>query len=34
MEKLYNNIILGDDFTNEQSDAEKVPYLIFSSFGY
>lgn len=28
MEKLYNNIMLSDDFTSLPSDAEKVPYLI------
>ena len=27
MEKLYNNIILPDDFTSKPSDAQNVPYL-------
>ena len=27
MEKLYNNIILPDDFAGEPSDAQNVPYL-------
>lgn len=27
MEKLYNNIMLPDDFAHEMSDANKVPYL-------
>lgn len=27
MEKLYNNIVLNDDFLNKPSDAENVPYL-------
>ena len=27
MEKLYNNIILDDDFASAPSDAENVPYL-------
>lgn len=27
MEKLYNNIVLTDDFMSEHSDANHVPYL-------
>ena len=27
MEKLYNNIILNDGFSNKMSDASDVPYL-------
>ena len=28
MEKLYNNIILPDDFANEPSDPDRVPYIL------
>ncbi len=27
MEKLYNNIVLEDDFAKDMSDAPSVPYL-------
>ena len=27
MEKLYNNVILSDDFYNKPSNADDVPYL-------